>query len=152
MGAFDDTDMELDECFLWLDENIAREYKNPEDLRKAYDMLSKADVFKSRIRRQQHYRFLVYRAALMTAGIALAKKEKYSGFNFYKKPDRILKLWRAKQKFAKRKTIAEKLNKELHCSVKKIIREQIPYLKIIYKNKSNLNLEFDEEEVEWLKS
>jgi len=152
LGAFDDTDMELDECFLWLDENIAREYKNPEDLRKAYDMLSKADVFKSRIRRQQHYRFLVYRAALMTAGIALAKKEKYSEFNFYKKPDRIFKLWRAKQKFAKRKTIAEKLNKELHCSVKKIIREQIPYLKIIYKNKSNLNLEFDEEEVEWLKS
>lgn len=152
LGAFDDTDMELDECFLWLDENIPKEYKNSEDLRKAYDVLSKADVWKSRIRRQQHYRFLVYRAALMTAGIALAKKEKYSGFNFYKKPDRIFKLWKAKQKFDKRKKIAEKLKEELHCSQKKIIKEQIPYLKIIYKNKGNLNLGLDNEEVEWLRN
>ena len=74
IAAFDNIEEDLDEQLLWLDENLPREYTKPEDLAKAYDKLSKADVFNRRIKRWQHYRFLVYINALITAGIAVSKK------------------------------------------------------------------------------
>ena len=67
---------DLDESFLWLEENLPKEYEG-KDLERAFDCLSRADVFKGRIRRWQHWRFLVYINDLMTAGIALSKDEKY---------------------------------------------------------------------------
>lgn len=42
--------------FLWIEENIPYEYKG-EELARAYDALSIADVFRGRIHRQQHWRF-----------------------------------------------------------------------------------------------
>ena len=98
ISAFENVREDLDEQLLWIDENLPKEYTKPEDLAKAYEMLSKADVFSRRIRRWQHYRFLVYINALITAGIAAAKKEKYKELVQYKPTGRILKLWWAKQK------------------------------------------------------
>ncbi len=42
--------------------------------RRVNDCLSRADIFQRRIKRWQHWRFLVYVNALMTAGIALSKE------------------------------------------------------------------------------
>ncbi|MDP3766285.1 MAG: replication factor C large subunit, partial [Nanoarchaeota archaeon] len=44
ISAFDNVEEDLDEQLLWLDENLPREYTKAEDLAKAYDKLSKADV------------------------------------------------------------------------------------------------------------
>ena len=59
LDVFDDVDMEIDEIMLWVEENIPLEYYG-KSLAKAYDSLSKADLFKGRIYRQQYWRFLVY--------------------------------------------------------------------------------------------
>jgi len=91
-GAFDDVDEDVDEIILWIDENLPKEYKNPLDLAKAYNNLSTADVYRGRIRRRQHWRFLVYIYDLLTAGIALSKKKKYIGFTNYSRTRRILKI------------------------------------------------------------
>lgn len=154
IGVFDKVDMDLDECFLWLDENIGREYTKSEDLVRAYDALGKADVFNGRIRRGQYWRFLVYKNALMTAGVALSKKDKYNQICSYKKVSRILKLWIAKQKYMKKKSIAEKVAKRTHTSSKRVIRDTLPYLQILFKKGKNSDfikeLELNEEEVNWL--
>lgn len=153
LDAFNKTNLNLDEAFLWLEENIAREYRG-KDLEKAYDVLAKSDVFNGRIKKSQNYRFLVYRNVLMTAGIALAKKEKHEGFTSYKRTSRILKLWIAKQKALKKMAIAEKIAKKTHSSTKKILQDTLPYLKIIFqKNKGKeicRELNLSEEETEWL--
>ena len=73
ISAFDNVEEDLSQQLLWIDENLPKEYTKPEELAKAYEMLSKADVFSRRIRRWQHYRFLVYINALITAGSAAAK-------------------------------------------------------------------------------
>ena len=154
LGALNNVDLDLDGCFLWLDENLAKEYKE-EDLAKAYDALSKADVFNGRIRKQQHYRFLIYRNMLMTAGVALAKKKKYKNFVEYKRSTRILKMWIAKQRYAKKRAIAGKIARITHSSTKKVLQDTLPYLQIIFKNnkEGNLTKELDlnEEELNWLK-
>ena len=154
--AFDNVEENLDEQFLWIDENLPKEYTKPEELAKAYEMLSKADVFSRRIRRWQHYRFLVYINALITAGISAAKKEKYKHIVQYKPTGRILKLWWAKQKSMKKKAIAEKIAEKTHSSKKEILKSTMPYLPVMFRNKEMKNnitkeLDLNEEEVEWLK-
>lgn len=127
LGAFDNVEMELSDIILWLDRNIPLEYKDIVDIAKAYDALSMADVFLSRIRRWQYYRLMVYASVLLTAGVALAKKEKYHGFTKYQKPDRVLKLWIAKQKLAKKKALAHKMSEKLHTSSKHVFSDVLPY-------------------------
>lgn len=153
--AFDKTDLNLDECLLWLDENLPREYQGC-DLSNAYNFISKSDVFKGRIMRWQHWRFLVYINALLTAGVALSKKEKYNHFVSYKPTSRIFKLWRAKMRNAKRNVIAEKIARKTHTSTKRVVKDTLPYLKFIFKKRKGENiikeLELNEDEVAWLSS
>jgi replication factor C large subunit len=155
--AFNNVDDDLDECMLWIDESLPKEYEKPSDLVRAYDKLSKADVFNGRIKRWQHWRFLVYYSALMTAGVASAKDEKYKKTIEYERTKRILKLWMAKQSYAKRKTIAEKIAKKTHKSIKSTIKDTLPYLRIAFnKNKEMRDkmiseFELEQEEVEWMR-
>jgi len=147
--------MDQDDFFLWLDENIPREYQGQE-LVKAYDALSIADVFRGRIRRWQHWRFLVYIMALLTVGVSNAKKESRNGFTSYKPPSRILKIWLAKQKQSEKLAIAEKLAKATHCS-KKAAKKEMDYLKPAFNTKAKIEalaheLKLEEKEIEWLKA
>ena len=154
--AFDNVNEDLNEQLLWLDENLPKEYTNPEDLAKAYDKISKADVFNRRIRRWQDYRFLVYINALLTAGIAVSKKEKYNKFTEYKPTGRLLKLWWAKQKSMKKKAVAEKIAEKTHSSIKETIKNTLPYLHIAFKRNKDFRqkltkeLDLNKEEVEWM--
>ena len=157
ISAFDNVKENLDEQLLWLDENLPKEYTNPEDLAKAYDKLSKADVFNRRIKRWQHWRFLIYINALITAGIAVSKKEKYKHHIQYKPTGKLLKLWWAKQKSMKKKAIAEKIGERIHCSTKEALKSTLPYLQATFKKNKIFRdelineLDLSREEVEWLK-
>ncbi|MBI1935727.1 replication factor C large subunit [Candidatus Woesearchaeota archaeon] len=156
ISAFENVEEDLNEQLLWIDENLPKEYTKPEELAKAYEMLSKADVFSRRIRRWQHYRFLVYINALITAGIASAKEEKYKKLVEYKPTGRILKIWWANQKLAKKKAIAQKIAERTHSSTKDVLKSTMPYLPYIFSNKNMARLvidelELDKEEVEWIR-
>ncbi len=157
ISAFDNVEEDTDKRFLWIDQNLPVEYQKPEDLARAYDYLSKADVFKGRIRRWQHWRFLVYINALISAGVAVAKDEKYKGFTSYKPTTRILKLWRANMKYQKRKSIALKIAEKTHTSSRKALQDTLPYLGVIFKKNKKLagqiaqQFDLDKDEVEWLK-
>jgi replication factor C large subunit len=157
ISAFDNVKENLDEQLLWLDENMPKEYTIPEELAKAYDKLSKSDVFKRRIRRWQHYRFLVYINALITAGIAVSKKEKYKHHVQYKPTGKLLKLWWAKQKSMKKKAIAQKIGEITHTSAKEALKNTLPYIQAAFKKNKKFQdeltneLDLSKEEAEWLK-
>ncbi|MAE42340.1 hypothetical protein CMO93_01100 [Candidatus Woesearchaeota archaeon] len=155
--AFDTVNEDLNEQLLWIDENLPKEYTKPEDLAKAYDKLSKADVFNRRIRRWQHWRFLIYINALITAGIAVSKEERYKHFVQYKPTGRLLKLWWAKQKSMKKKAIAQKLAEKTHSSIKETLKDTLPYLQATFKKNKDFReklteeLDLSREEVMWLR-
>jgi len=157
LGSFDNVDEDLDKIFLWVDENLPKEYAKPADLARGFDALSRADVFKGRIMRWQYYRFYVYCYNLLSAGIALAKQEKYRSFTSYKPSSRILKLWIAKQRNMKKKAIAEKIGDKTHTSTKRALQDTLPFLKPVFKKnkkeaeKISSYLDLDKEQVEWLK-
>lgn len=156
IDAFDNVGEDLDKVLLWVDENLPYEYEKPEDLARAYDFISRSDIMKRRIRRWQHWRFLVYIRAYLSAGIAVSKDEKYKKFIKYKPTSRILKLWMAKMKYAKRKAIAEKIAPMMHTSSKRIVKDTIPYLQVIFQNnhpdsqRIAQELKLDADEVAWL--
>ena len=135
---------------MWLDENLPKEYSS-EELKKAYNYLSRADVFKGRIRRWQYWRYLVYINTLITSGIAISKEKKQRPVTTYKQTTRILKLWQAKMRNAKRTSISDKLAKLTHTSVKRAVQDTFPYLKQLLSQEDickELNL--SEDEVAWL--
>ncbi len=137
-NALNHLEMDTDEVMLWIDENLPLEYRGKE-LKDAYYMLSKADIFKQRIIRKQHWRLLVYTNILMTAGIALSKRENKDKYVSYKPIKRLLKIWIANR--TEKKSIAKRLTKVMHCSTKKVMRE-MPYLEKIAENNPEVMKEF----------
>ncbi len=145
LEIYDKTDIPLDEIFLWIDENIPNEYKG-EELYKAYNALSLADVYRGRIIRRQHWRFLVYQSAFLSAGINVSKKKEKYGFTSYKRPERILKMWILNQKNAKKKSIIAKYADKNHISIRKASKE-FPYIiNIIKSPETQRSLGLSEEE------
>jgi replication factor C large subunit len=152
LPALEDIDIDLGQIFFWMDENLPKEYVDAKSLARAYEVLSRADVFQGRIKRQQHWRFLVYIFNLLTAGISSAKDERNPAFVAYKPTMRILKMWQAKMKNAKKKDIAEKLALKTHTS-KKVALQQVPYFQSMVRN-GNMDvakeLELSDDEVGWM--
>jgi replication factor C large subunit len=149
LELFDSTKMSLDEIFLWIEENIPREYRN-ESLAKAYYALSKADVFRGRIYREQYWRFLIYQNAFQSAGISYAKKMPSQNFTKYETPKRVLKIWLHNQKTEKKKTIAKKYAHMVHCSLKRIMRDFDLLRPVMKKPEVQKQLQMSEEEMEFL--
>lgn len=149
---FDQVNMDLDEIMLWLEENIPAEYR-AEELAVAYEMLSKADIFKGRIYKQQYWRFLVYQNLFLSYGIAAAKNPKRTatGFSAYKKPSRILKIWMNNQRTFKKKSIAQKYASYVHIGSKRAMNE-FPIIKNILKSNQKIQeeLRLDEDEIAYL--
>ena len=127
----------------WLDHNIHKEYRGPA-LSRGYDCISKADIFKRRIMRQQHWRFLAYIHDLVSAGVQQAKRKgasppfrtlphsrptriEHTGWVSYRPPGLMLKLWHRKARRAKRKAEMERAGELLHASAYRLERAFLPY-------------------------
>ncbi len=151
LSMFDSVNMSIDDIILWLEENIPTEYSG-EELARAYDLLSKADIFKGRIYKQQYWRFLLYENIFLSYGIASSKKKPKTGFTSYKKPTRILQIWMNNQKTIQKKTICEKYSHYVHVSQKRAMNE-FPIIKQIIKSNPEIQkeLKLEEDEIEYLK-
>lgn len=150
LNIFDYTKLSLDEILLWIEQNIPKEYKN-EALAKAYYALGNADVFRGRIYRNQSWRFLIYQNIFQSAGISYAKKAPSLGFTKYEPPKRILRIWLNNQKIEKKKSIAKKYAKYVHCSTKRIMRDFDLLRPIIQKPEVQKQLRLAEEEIDFMK-
>jgi replication factor C large subunit len=152
LSIYDSVNMPLDEIMLWIEENIPSEYKGKE-LANAYDKLSRADVFKGRIYKQQYWRFLLYENIFLSYGISAAKKQNRVSFTKYKKPTRILKIWMNNQKTIHKKTIAQKYAKLVHIGEKRAMNE-FPIIKQIINSNHKISheLKLTLEELEYLKN
>ncbi len=153
-GALYSVNEDYDAVLLWLDENIPYEYKKAGDIRNAYYALSKANIFLSRIRRWQYWRFLVYVNFYLSAGVALAKESKYSGAVTLKRPSRPLKIWISNNRLRLKKAISEKIAGATHTSSKRTFNE-MKFLSVIAGDKKvrawlEEEAEITKEEEEWL--
>ena len=153
LRAFENADIELDEKFLWIDENLPLEYDYRE-LANAYDVLSRADVFRGRIIKRQTWHFLAPIEALITAGISSSKEKIKNNLVEYKQPSRKLKAWILNNQNLRKNSIAYKISKKTGISLREAYSE-VELIKIMFRNKNFAKeisdfLELETEEIEWL--
>jgi replication factor C large subunit len=139
----------------WIEENIPLEYEKPLEIERAFERLSRADVFEGRIVRRQHWGFLRYSNALVTAGVALAKEEPYHKFVKYQFPRIISALGRSRGERAMRRAVGLKIGGKCHVSSKDAVELFLPLIKVVCKEKGNAgrvqeHFGFDDEEMEYL--
>jgi len=131
--AINNSDKDPDEIFWWIENNIAKEYEDPEEIAKAFDALSKADLFRQWVRSRQNWKLKGYMIDLMTGGVATAKHEMYRKFTKYQYPSKLVVLGRTKIMRKEEKERLLELSKQLHCSTRKIRKEFLPFLRLFKK-------------------
>jgi len=87
----------------------------------------------------------------LSAGVSFASKKpsSLSEFTIYQRPKRILKIWLQNQKYAKKKSIAEKYAKAVHISIKRAMKEFF-LLPLILDNAARKKLDLSEDEIKFL--
>ncbi|MFH1752335.1 MAG: replication factor C large subunit [archaeon] len=149
------SDVSNDLMFRWIEENLPRQYTDSSDLAAAFERLSKADIFKGRIIRRQHWGFLRYANDLMTAGVSFSRSRDYSHFTSFQFPTILSKISRARALNAKKNSVAEKIALKNHCSVKRAFSYFLPFTKIMFANhltavRQSYYYNFSEEEIAFL--
>ncbi len=143
-------DVNFDELQSWVSHNVVSEYET-KDLHMAFNSLSLANVFKGRIMRWQHWRFIIYQKFFMSSGVALAKESKNKKTSRYKRPNIGLMIWQSNMRNAKRKSISEKLASYYNVSYKKAFRDIFPDIKLLIKHPSvQEELKLEEDEMIWI--
>lgn len=147
-----ETDMDPDEIFLWIETNIPRVFKHSGEIAKAYDILSKADIFRGRVMKQQNWRFKLLMSDLMSAiSINTSPERKFVPFQY---PDKIAQMGRTKFKRVLRESMCKKLGRRLHASSRKI-KDELPYIKLIAGGREREfmeEFELSKEEIEMISS
>lgn len=131
------TDLDPDTLFEWINENLPRQITDPEDLWRAYEALARADVYRGRIVKTGSWDLLAYVMELMTAGVALApRNDPKSKFRWvkYQFPEKIRLMSQTKEARALRDSIAAIIGEHVHASKAKVLKDVLPYVKIIFEN------------------
>ena len=147
------TSIDLDELFLYIEENTPNSYSG-NSLIQAFNEISKADIFRGRIRKWQYWRFLVYVNFYLTFGVSASKSSPKKFI--VKRNSRILKKWiygnkyaslRPRTKIEKVKdlppTFLEKLSKLYGVSAKKCRSKDLFYFAFQYKNNEDFRSAMD---------
>ncbi len=118
-----------EDLIMWVEENLPLEYEG-EMLYRAYNYLSKADVFLGRVRKRQFYRLWKYSTYLMTTGVQNVKDEPRRGFTRYQPPSTWKKLMYARKRREMLKGILRKIGRYSHMSSRKAL-DQYYFIKHI---------------------
>ncbi|CAB49035.1 replication factor C large subunit [Pyrococcus abyssi] len=147
-------DMSPDEFLLWIDENIPHMYLKPEEMARAYEAISKADIYLGRAQRTGNYSLWRYAIDMMTAGVAVAGTKKRGFAKFYP-PNTLKMLAESKEERSTRNSIIKKIMSEMHMSKLEAI-ETMKIIKTIFEKNLDLAAHFtvflglSEKEVEFL--
>jgi replication factor C large subunit len=142
-------DKDPDEIFWWIESNVHQELV-PGKLSDAYDLLSRADIMRQRVRVQQNWRFKAFMTDLMS-GISLVKGDTHRppGYRPYQQPTRIIMMGRSRTRRAIINELSEKIGGFTHSSKRTVKKDYLPFLRIILRGKSQESaqgLELEKEE------
>ena len=140
-----DSNEQPDTILNWIVENVAIEYSDPEDLARAFNYISRADVFMGRIYRRQAWGLLSYASELMSAGVAVSKKRKYHGFSRYRYPSTFSIMARTRKERNLNDGISQKVSIVCHVSRKVARAEFLPMLNIVMNNDSHMGARLSSE-------
>ena len=126
------TDVDYEMLMHWISENIPQHMSDPEELGRAYDMISRADVFLGRIKNRQHWGLLSYVFELMSAGVSLSRTVSKTHYVKYQFPSWIRSMSKTRATRSKLSTIGMKIGRKCHVSSSGGVEYYLPYLEVIF--------------------
>jgi replication factor C large subunit len=146
------SNVDYDDFMLSVSDNLPRRYTNVEELAKAYDYMSQADLFRGRIGIENWHLLKYFYNALAQA--AAVNPASYKPFSFISPPIRIMTLFWTKSKRTTLNSICSKIGEQNHVSVETAKHDFVPYIRAILQKKRNSPLvgwfKFTPEEVDFL--
>jgi replication factor C large subunit len=137
---------------LSISDNLPLRFEDPVDLSVAYDLISRADVFRGRIG-AENWHLLRYVYNLLAEAVTVSPQS-YRSFELISPPIRIITLFWTKSKRMAVDGICAKIGARCHVSRKTAKQEFLPFVKIILeKEKSNAIaswLRLNTEEIDYL--
>lgn len=150
-----DVDEEPRDILTWLEDNLPLWYTDKGDVARAFQALSRADVYLGRAQRTQNYKLWGYASDLMTAGVALSKTRDYHGARLGF-PVWIRRMGASRHARAVRKGLCEKLSKATHTSRQVAQEDFLPFLQGLFQHdqaqavRLALALDLEEAEISFL--
>jgi replication factor C large subunit len=138
------SNVDYDDLLMSIGDNMPRRYSDVDELAKAYDLLSQADVFRGRIGTENWHLLKYYFNNLARA--AAVNPESYKPFEFISPPIRVITLFWTKGKRTMLASICSKIGAQCHVSKYEAKMIFVPYLRMMLKQKSKANAL-----IEWLK-
>ena len=117
----------------YIAENIPREYKKTDEIKKAYDYISKADINFGRTNRSRHYGYWKYASDFMGIGVSNSKHETYKKFTKIQTPTIFGLMGRNRGKRNLREKICEKMFEKMHVS-SGVAVSMFPYIEILFQD------------------
>jgi replication factor C large subunit len=131
--AIDNLDEDPENLILWIDENLPYEYRDPADLARGYEALSRADIWLGRVRRGQVYRFWAYASDAMTAGVAIARRGRWGGGQ-YRFPLWLSKMSRTRSRRQTTQSVCRKIGGGTHASWRRTALDVLPSFKEVFRS------------------
>ncbi len=144
--------VDYDDFLLSVADNLPKRYTDPYELAKAFEYVSKADVFRGRIG-TEHWHLLKYFFNSLSEASAV-NPSSYKPFTLISPPIRIITLFWTKGKRTMLEGICRKIGEQCHVSVDTARESFIPYIRAILMKKRAHPLaayfKFTPEEVDFL--
>lgn len=132
--ALSEVDIDPETALLWIDENLPYEYREPGDLVRGYEKLSKADVFTGRVYKRQYYGMWSYANEMMTLGVSTARLSNKVYGDKFRFPLYLMKMSRSKSIRAVKSSLCYKVACHLHTSTKRVEFDILTPLRELAKN------------------
>ena len=140
----------------YIAENIPREYKKIDEIKKAYEYISKADLYFGRAKSSRNYGYWKYASDFMGIGVSNAKHETYKKFTKIQTPTIFGLMSRNRAKRNLRDEIASKMSEKMYIS-RTVAISMFGYLEIMFQNDELAGeisdyLDLDEKEIKRFRS
>ncbi len=144
--------VDYDDFLLSVGDNLPKRYTDPAELAKAYDFVSRADLFRGRIGTENWHLLKYFFNSLAQA--AAVNPQSCKPFTFITPPIRIITLFWTKGKRSMLDVICGKIGAKCHVSHEKAKHDFVPFVKAMLQKKHASALavwfEFTPEEVDFL--
>ena len=139
----------------YIAENVPREYERNNEITKAYEMISQADLYFGRTNSTRYYGFWKYASDFMSVGVALSKNDTYKKFSPIQGPQAFRMMGQTRGKRALRDQIASKMEEKMHISLQ-VAYTIFPYFEIMFENDEvaweiSDFLELEDDEIKWFR-
>jgi replication factor C large subunit len=144
--------VDYDDLLLSVSDNLPLRYTDSVELAEAYDLVSKADVFRGRIG-TENWHLLKYFFNFLSEATAVAPQS-FKPFEFIFPPIRIITLFWTKGKRNSLEAICAKIGAQCHVSRLTAKNDFVPFVKIILEKRKSSPIQswfkFEPEEVDYL--